>query len=515
MRKKVVIVVFYDVVCYGPRLLAAIAKQSGCDCTLLILKGERHHVPIFWERSRGEYSSYEYYSNGILRGSLSGVDPITNIEKQLFIDKISELKPDLIGISTRSPGYGICEMIIPEIERVLPNTPIVLGGWGPSLEPEKFASIADFVVFGEGEKAFSQLCRNIQIGESLESVCNLLYYRNGKLVKNPVATPLTDEEIDNLPFPDHTTNSLIMIDKNQVIRGKQFYNNRIYDCFAGRGCPLNCTYCMSSKYKQIYYDNYGVHCRKYRLRSVDKVLEEIDEAKKRGAEVIRFKDEVFPLRRAWLDEFLPRYHDQIGLPFTAYLRPEFHDNELITRIVEAGCTATLIGIQSGSTEVLRKIYKRKLSKDRIVEFARTLRNNNVSYIYNLIYQNPIETEEQMKETLNFLYQLPFAPMVVFRLMIFPDAPIVNIIKKYPPSDVPSDIRHWYAILYCMATANPALRELSKIITKHSLFKSAPYALSSFFIPVFVRELYHDYYNKQKYRATSFLFPKKQRPRMKK
>jgi radical SAM superfamily enzyme YgiQ (UPF0313 family) len=495
--KKVLFITLYDEICYGVRLLSAVVKDCGLESHLVLFKGESSYVPIW--RNKDEYSSYQYYYNGLLRGSFYAVDPITPQEIGHLLGLIRDIAPDLICLSTRSFAYSICKDVFPLIKKNFPALPIVAGGWGPTLEPEKFLEFSDYVCFGEGEKTLQSICACLKEGRDFKEVSNLVYYDRGALVQNRVEKPLSVKEMNLLPFPDFSVDHKYLIHHGKLRLGEDFYNEKVYDCFAARGCPLNCSYCMSSKYDAVYRQKTQTGCPKYRLRDLDVVLREVKAAKNRGARLIRFKDEVFPVKSSWVKEFLVRYKAEIDLPFFGYMRPEFHSPETIKALKDAGLFLSMVGIQSGAAAI-REIYHRKMPKDKVIEFARVLKENHIDYCYHFIYRNPFETEEHLRESLEFTYQLPYAKTFIFKLEPFPKSPISEMIAAAQPVQLPKNIQDWYAILHSLSLTNAPLRKVAQASHSYNLFRKHPGVLSTFFIPAILKELWNFLKNKYLFNA---------------
>ncbi|MFZ5453837.1 MAG: B12-binding domain-containing radical SAM protein [Thermodesulfobacteriota bacterium] len=495
--KKVLFITLYDEICYGVRLLSAVVKDCGLESHVVLLKGESQYVPIW--RDKDEYSSYQYYYNGLLRGSFYAVDPITPQEVEHLLGLIRDIAPELICLSTRSFAYSICKDIFPLIKQNYPQIPIIAGGWGPTLEPDKFLEFSDYVCFGEGEKTLQAICACLRQGRDFREVSNLLYYDSGNLIQNKVEKPLNLKEMNALPFPDFSVDNKYLIHHGKLRLGTDFYNEKVYDCFAARGCPMNCSYCMSSKYDAVYRQKTQTGCPKYRLRDLDVVLQEVKAAKRRGAKLIRFKDEVFPVKPSWVREFLARYKTEVALPFFGYMRPEFHSLETIKALKDVGLFLSMVGIQSGSAEI-REIYRRKLPKDKVIDFAWVLKENAIDYCYHFIYRNPFEKEEHLRESLEFTYHLPYAKTFIFKLEPFPKSPISEMIASAQPVQLPKNIQNWYAILHSLSLKNAPLRKVAQVAHRYHLCRKHPQVLSAFFLPYILKEVWNFVKNKYLFNA---------------
>jgi anaerobic magnesium-protoporphyrin IX monomethyl ester cyclase len=484
--KKIVFITFYDIECIGIRLLSSIAKRKGVQTDIVILKNEMQRKPVFKSDMKDDYTSFY---GGILRNGIMSAFPPSEHEMNLFLHKIIELKPDLICLSTRTFALKLCRKLIPVLRDLLPGIPIIGGGWGPTCEPEKFLEFCDYAVIVEGEKTMEDIVDNLINNRDFKNINNIVYKNNDNtLTQNPVYPPLSVPEMNNLLFVDKDLDNQFLINDNRMQSGQEFYNNDTYSCFIGRGCPLSCSYCMSGTYQTIYKEH-GYKCPKFRIRDIEKVVEELAIAKQNGKLSIRFMDEVFPFNKEWLEKFFELYSQKVGLPFFAYLRLEFHDEETIKRLVKCGLTISTVGIQSGSDRLLKEVLNRKLSSETTLRFAKILKELDIQYVYHFLTNNPFEKEEDLIKSFELCCQLPYATSQVYRTAVFPSSELDRMIKEKSPQSLPKHIYDWYSMLYCMATENPTFRKISKFIFKFNILKRFPLLLQIFFLPKLIKEIY--------------------------
>lgn len=498
--KKILFITLYDNICIGNRILSSIAKSHGIDTHMVIFKDQRTRAIL---RDSSESLSYQFYFDGIKYGSCYAAYGATEREIDHFVTLVGRIKPDLICLSTRSFGYCLSKKIISRMKRMY-DIPVIGGGWGPTLEPAKFLEFCDYVCFGEGEAAISQISRKLRNDEKdIHTADNLFFRRNGNIIKSRIAKPLCNADLNQLPFADFDPANKYLIDNNRIYTGSRTANPKIYNCLAGRGCPLSCSYCMSSKYRGLYKTQ-GFKIAKYRIRDVEVVIEELKIAKANGAVYVRVSDEIFPIWKDWIDKFIYLYPKEINLPFFAYIRPEFHSEKVTKKLVEIGMTSSVVAIQAGSEYIRKKIFKRLLPKKRIIDFANTLKKYNIDYTYHLINFNPFESERDMIETLELLYNLPHASLVLFRLVPFEGTPIRKMILEKEPEMLPQNIQKWYGYLYAMAVKSKYYRILSRFIYENSLFKKKVMFLAAIFVPTFIGLHFNRYMKKLKYGSATLL-----------
>ena len=493
---------FYDKICLGPRILSSIVKNAGHKSNLILFK-EDSSDKIIWGKNKSSVN-YEHYKNGFLRGSNYDINAWTDKEIDLLVDLVLKLKPDVVCLSTRSFWTTLGNQIITAIRRKMPKIPIVAGGWGPTLEPEKYLEYCDYVCFGEGEQTIVDIGKSIDNNKDFRNIKNIIYKGGVGTIYNDLYEPL--KNLDSVPIPDFNLDNSYLIENNRILKEEEFYNEKIYDVFVGRGCPLKCSYCMSGMWKDLY-KKYGFNCLKIRTRDPKLCIEEIKRAKDNGAVVIRFKDEVFPFNKKWVAEFLKFYKKEINLPFFAYLRPEFHTIEMVEELYVAGLRTTGLGIQTGSENIRQNIYHRKCDNTKIAKFAEFLDVKGINYAYDIITNNPFESERDLKSTFCFLCSLPFADLKVFKIKFFPGAPITNMLKLNNPTSLGDNLYKWYSVLYFMAVRNKMLRKIAVVVEKIGLFKFLPSILQAVMLPYLISEKIKSRKMKKKYKTISASIPK--------
>jgi len=92
-----------------------------------------------------------------------------------------------------------------------------------------------------------------------------------------------------------------------------------------------------------------------------------------GAKLVWFLDANFVANLPWLEAFAAVYRRRIGLPLFCKLRPERATPRIVRLLVDAGCTAVGIGIESGSERVRREILCRPGSDTDILAGCRQLK----------------------------------------------------------------------------------------------------------------------------------------------
>ena len=222
----------------------------------------------------------------------------------------------------------------------------VFGGPHPTFFPEIIEEEGvDVVCVGEGEVALLEFLDRIGTPDLLKTE-NFWIKQDGAIYRNPVR-PLIDC-LDDLPLPNYK----IFYDNFSNLR-----NNPIKHFLLGRGCPYDCTYCFNHSLSQIYKDK-GPRLRHkspfYIIQEIKSVLNEY------SLECIYFRDDIFNSSKVWLDQFVPLYKQEVGLPFICKLRIEMVNENFILQLINAGCVSISLSIETGNEKLRSEVLNRHM-----------------------------------------------------------------------------------------------------------------------------------------------------------
>jgi radical SAM superfamily enzyme YgiQ (UPF0313 family) len=165
-----------------------------------------------------------------------------------------------------------------------------------------------------------------------------------------------------------------------------------------------------------------------------------------------------------MEEFCARYKKEVGLPFAVYTYPRMVDEQKVRLLVDAGLWATTMGVQSGSERIRRDSYERETSNEEILESCRILADHGVVLNLDFIGDNPYETDEDRRQTIDLLTQLP-KPIYFnyFSLTYFPGVDLTEralkdgFIGREDVEDIAQKGYHLWGISLEMARAPEQLR----------------------------------------------------------
>ncbi len=340
---------------------------------------------------------------------------------------IREFEADAIGITTLSLGMTLAAEVT-EYLREQFDLPIVWGGTGPTIEPDRSIEHADLVCVGEGEEVLIEICEKLDRNESLEDIPGTWFrHQDGSVQKNP-KRPVSD--LDKIAVPNWDAEHYAFINGPRFERTfmpDQESIDKSYQIMTQRGCPFSCSFCVES----FYQNEFG---KKDSLRrmSPQKAIAELRVAKEKfGYKTVTFMDDVFTVNPRWLREFLPIYKAEIGLPFFCYTYPTTHTPEVLAMLEDAGCHAITMGVQSGSDRILTEIYTRPTKVGRVVEAAQEISASGIpAATFDVIPQTEFDTEADLQETLEVMLQIPKEIDNTFynKMAYFPNYPIQDKFK---------------------------------------------------------------------------------------
>jgi anaerobic magnesium-protoporphyrin IX monomethyl ester cyclase len=356
----------------------------------------------------------DYYTNAVRYP--------TSKEEQLLKEIIAEIHPKLVGISVYSPYLFVAKRITALI-RSISSAAVIWGGIHPTISPETCIQEADMICIGEGEDAFFELVTALRDEADYHRIKNLWINSNGAVIKNPMRPLIQD--LDRLPFPAHGRDAFYFVGTNKVIREDPTLADPILAVMPARGCPFRCSYCVNSLLRPLY-KGLGSYSRR---RSVGSIIAEMQEilaipgTKKR---IVEFHDENFGTDETWLTEFEARYPAEIGLPFKVQYNPRLIKPSMIARLVKSGLHRAKFGIESGTDRIRNQVFGRPGKNSEILQLAREISKYDVRIRYDLILDNPYDSEESLKETIRLLLQLPQPRRFnLYALQYFPDYPLTR------------------------------------------------------------------------------------------
>jgi radical SAM superfamily enzyme YgiQ (UPF0313 family) len=346
--------------------------------------------------------------------------------------KIAGESPGLVGFACLTPAASQVKAAAVRLRALLPNAPIVLGNVHASVfAPYHLEEgLADFVVHGEGEDAMCDLV-DVAAGErNAADVPGISFIESGRVVTT--APRPEKEDLDSLPLPAWHLLDLPRYPAQPMLS----FTDVTLPVQASRGCPHACFFCAQ---------NY--RSRKVRKRSVIKVVDEIEHMHRTfGIDHFGFVDPAFPLAEEQGMEF-SRELIARGLnrkiTWITEMRVDAVTLPLLVKMKEAGLRLIMLGIETGSQEILDSVHKgAKLEHAR--EAIRCAKRAGVLTFGLFIVGLPGETRQTIEQTIRFAISLDIDIAKFNRAVPYPGSPFFE--RHCTPSDClehPERFTSWY------------------------------------------------------------------------
>lgn len=328
----------------------------------------------------------------------------TNINNQLLniIKDIFELDPDKIIFSTYIWNKEYVFEIVKEIKKVLPDVKIILGGPEVSFGWEKVMEEnpeIDNILVGEGEKVFLNFLTNEN-----DKVMGLVYRKDGEVCFN--GSEKIIEDLDIIPFPY----------EREELQEK----TKIFYYESSRGCPFNCSYCMSSIDKTVRY------------YSLDRVKEDLKIFLDSPIRLLKFVDRTFNLKKERYMEIwrflLENYRE--GITFHFEINANIFDDETLDFLetIPRGYFQFEIGVQTINSDTMKSINRNNVL-DKLAHNIRRI-NKNIHLHLDLIAGLPYETYEIFKKSFEYVHDLKPEMIQLGFLKLLKGTQMYNEIEKY-------------------------------------------------------------------------------------
>lgn len=331
-----------------------------------------------------------------------------------FVGLLKEKSPSVIGVSCVTPtitsGAKLCGLAKQFNNAIV----TVVGGAHanglPAQTLEEFPAF-DYVVYGEGEVTFTELCKGIENGVPPHIIDGLAYRKDGAMHLSPPRKLI--EDIDSLPFPARD-----LIDTHPTVghstRGVS-NSMRTIEIYTSRGCPFSCSFCAI----QATFGN------SVRLRKLSCVEEEIRQATRDYPfDHLIIADDTFSLsrQRAWeLCDIFARNNIR---SWSCDTRVSGITPELLKHMAASGCKKVAFGVESGSPRILDLIGK-KITVEQVKQAVHWAKEAGLKEVEGnfIIGCDPSETLQDIALTRELINSLPWSFVSVSIIVPYPGTPV--------------------------------------------------------------------------------------------
>ncbi|RJP23546.1 MAG: radical SAM protein [Candidatus Abyssobacteria bacterium SURF_5] len=344
-------------------------------------------------------------------------------------------RPDLIALSSLSTTtYPAVKATANRLKIEAPDIPIILGGVFPSMNPVHILRDCpdiDCIGVGEGEELLPEYLDHLA---DPGAVAGLVWRKNGDIIQND-RRPLI-QDLDRFPYPDRSSLPIDYVESLPMDVPAVLSLDRFCTMQTSRGCPYNCSYCNIS----VLFGG------KWRHRSAEHVLGEMQELSDQGYRSIYFTDDHFLLNRKRINAICTGIINRnLKFHWGCEGRVDSVAIDQFPIMKKAGCFALSFGIESGTQKVLDLLNK-KQSLDEIEHAVKQAKRSGISRIHGFfLIGSPNETEPDVMASFRFAAKLQIDTFNFNRLCVYRGTPLW---KEYVGRGIIDDDADWSKWFKC-------------------------------------------------------------------
>jgi radical SAM superfamily enzyme YgiQ (UPF0313 family) len=334
-----------------------------------------------------------------------------------LVEYVKKTRPDIVALSLHwhYQAYDVIK-VAEAIKASYPDIFICVGGFTASYYHreilEEFPSV-DAVIRGDAEEPLLKLVERVTKNESdLQQVPNLTWRSDGRIVENEGFYCATEADLNALRF----TNLALLKNhetyvnyfghpfmwKKSFSKEANFHKlsigSKTFPLAIGRGCPMTCTWCSGSALSQRSI----TRRTKPIYRSIDKILESINEALSYGYETMYVVFDPYPDNQEFFIELFAKIREnniQCEMVFECHGLPTKPFMDAFHATFPHEESFLCISPETGS-ERLRKIHKHSFySNEELLDCLRYLQELGVNSEVFFTYGIPGETSNELQETI--------------------------------------------------------------------------------------------------------------------
>lgn len=339
-----------------------------------------------------------------------------------------------------------------------PDLPIIWGGWHPSLFPEQCLTepSVDVVVMGQGEVTFAEIVDRLARGASLVGVAGCMVRERGAVVAN---APRPLQDLNKLPPANY---ELIPVERYFALKGK-----RQLDYISSQGCRFRCAFCADP----------AVFNRAWSGIAPARMGTELAALWQRYRfEEISFQDETLFTKRDRVEQIAEEFLSRgLKVAWTGTLRADqgFRlPDEVLAKCSRAGLRRVMVGVESGSQEVLDWI-KKDITLDQVWATAEKCRRHGIGMIINIIVGFPGEPETSVAESIAVGRRLramsPDFELAIFFYKPYPGNPIAERLVQEGYA-FPQTLDAWAAFDYVGSSGEWVTPEKERLVERFKFYQ---------------------------------------------
>jgi radical SAM superfamily enzyme YgiQ (UPF0313 family) len=312
----------------------------------------------------------------------------SNYEIKIVEEEIEEVnldeECDIVGISTMTSNAPRAYRMASEFKKR--GRTVVMGGVHPTVLPEEAIRHSDAVVIGEAEDTWSTLLNDFEHGKLQK------FYKS----RQP--------DVSHYPIP------------NRGLTPKSSGLFNVMPIVTTRGCPYDCDFCAVPKF-------FG---RKVRSLPVEKVVCDIKASK--GKVFLFLDDNIIGIPKYAKELF--KALEPLNIKWVGQASMSFvKDTELMRLAAKSGCVCLFFGLESVSTEALKRMGKSIKQLEANEDAIKKIKEFGIVFHASMVFGFDEESKSIFEETVEFLVRNKISTVSFNVLTPYPGTRIYDRFKQ--------------------------------------------------------------------------------------
>jgi len=340
-----------------------------------------------------EFNAAVAYLGTFLHRRGFSFDYINYIEDEydLFVKKLNNKNIKSVAISTTyCLDNETVKKLVNIVRNIDPTVKIILGG----------PHIANLLKYTNDKEILNIMLRRINADFYVNSfqgetaLVNILLSLRGDLPTNQVANIYYRSENKYMSTETYEEDNLL--EENMV--DWSLFADRVSEVVPVRtaiSCPFSCAYC-----------NHPINAGTYRFVSVEAIEKELNSINNiQKIRYVDFVDDTFNVPQKRFKDILRMIiKNKYNFKWFSYIRCQFIDDETVKLMKESGCMGSILGIESGSPEMLKRMNK-LVTVEELRRGVDLLNQYNIPTAALFFIGFPGETPDTVNQTIRFIEEI--------------------------------------------------------------------------------------------------------------
>jgi anaerobic magnesium-protoporphyrin IX monomethyl ester cyclase len=356
-----------------------------------------------------------------------------------------DFKPQIAGATAVTMNVDHALEALTAAKALDPSITTVIGGPHATFRAADILQSCcqvDVVVCGEGENTLVGLAKALETNAAWEAIPGIAFRNGGRIIETAAGPPV---DLDKLGPPA----------RHQISLGRYRALGMPVSMTTSRGCPFKCIFCVGRKMVGA----------RVRYRDPIQVVDEMVALSKMGFHQINLADDLFTANPDHCLGVCNAIVDRgLKVAWTSFARVDTVTRQVLQKMHRAGCTTVSLGVESGSSEMLRRI-KKGITLEQVVHAMQLCLDCGIDPHASFILGLPGETETTLAKTVAFGEHLKAMGVSHgFHILTpFPGTDVREHVDEYDLQILSDDWRRYHANRAVIRTAGVESKTMDAIV----------------------------------------------------